>query len=121
MAGPLQSVDAVFVFCGVAEAKDRRCDSEPLLVALARHEEAGGLTRPATDTQPGKDERLPPRERRTKLRRTATRAPAPNWKGNATEIQTRDATLKALPTNADHDLPTPGGPACMYVLSHAFS
>ena len=30
-----------------------------------------------------------------------------------TEIQTRDATLKTLPTNADHNLPTPGGRPCL--------
>jgi len=35
---------------------------------------------PAGENEPTPDQRLPPRETRTKLSRTAARTPAPNWK-----------------------------------------
>ena len=72
--------------------------------------QTGELTPPpATDNQPPINQRLPPRERRTKQRSTTSCLPEPNWKGNATEIKANDPTLKPLPTNANHDLTTPDG------------
>jgi hypothetical protein len=76
---------------------------------------------PTGENEPTPDERLPPRETRTKLRRTAKRTPHLNWICDTPEIQPGDATLEPQPTNADQNLPTASGPACLKVLSHTFS
>ena len=76
---------------------------------------------PTCAREPAPDERLPPRETRTKLNRAATRTPDPNWIGNTPMIESENPTLKPLPTNADQQLPTPSGPTDLKMLSHTFS
>jgi hypothetical protein len=75
---------------------------------------------PAAETQPRENERLPPRETRTELRRTTARPPELHRQRNATEIERRNRTLPLLPTNADQGLPTPSGPTDLKMLSHTF-
>jgi hypothetical protein len=72
----------------------------------------------AGENEPTPHGRLPARETRTELRRTTSRAPELHGQRNALEIEPSDATLKTLPTNADQEMPTPGGPAAPYMLSH---
>ena len=79
------------------------------------------LPLPAAETQPPPDQRLPPRERRTKRRRTAARTPELHRQSNAMEIERSHPTLEPLPTNTDQDLPTPSGPTDLKMLSHTFS
>jgi len=81
-------------------------------------EDPRGLTQPARDTQPPPDQRLPPRETGTELRRTTCRTPPLHRQRNALEIKPSDATLKTLPTNADQEMPTPSGPTDLKMLSH---
>jgi len=70
--------------------------------------------------QPPPDQRLPPRETRTELRRTTARTPELHGQRNTLEIEGRHPTLKPLPTNDDQDLPTPSGPTDLKKLSHTF-
>ena len=79
-----------------------------------------GLPQPARETQPPPDERLPPRETRTELRRTTRRAPELHRQANALEIERSNPALPLLPTNADQGLPTPSGPTDLKKLSHTF-
>jgi hypothetical protein len=79
------------------------------------------LTQPTAETQPPPDQGLPPRERRTKLRRTTARTPPLHRQSNAMEIEASDPTLEPLPTNTDQNLPTPSGPTDLKKLSHTFS
>ena len=62
---------------------------------------------PAAETQPRENERLPPRETRTELRRTTARPPELHGQRNALEIERSNLTLEPLPTNTDQHLPTP--------------
>ena len=78
------------------------------------------LTLPTAENEPTPDERLPPRETRTELRRTTARTPELHRQTNAMEIECSDPTLKPLPTNADQGLPTPSGPTDLKKLSHTF-
>ena len=70
--------------------------------------------------EPTPNERLPPRETRTKLRGPTARNPELHGQRDALMIKPSNATLKALPTNADQELPTPGGPTELKKLSHTF-
>ncbi len=78
------------------------------------------LTRPAAETQPPPDQRLPPRKTRTKLRRTTARTPPLHRQTDTLEVERSHPTLALLPTNADQDLPTPSGPTDLKKLSHTF-
>ena len=80
----------------------------------------GMLTLPTAETQPPPNQRLPPRERRTKLRRTTARAPPLHRQSNALEIERSNPTLEPLPTDADQEMPTPSGPTALKMLSHTF-
>src|SRR5512139_746278 len=80
----------------------------------------GRLTLPAGENEPTPDQRLPPRETRTELRRTTARPPPPHGQRNALEIEPSNPTLKTLPTNADQEMPTPSGPTDLKMLSHTF-
>ena len=75
---------------------------------------------PTAEHEPPPDQRLPPRETRTELRRTAARAPPLHGQTDALEIERSHPTLELLPTNADQDLPTPSGPTDLKKLSHTF-
>ena len=79
-----------------------------------------GLALPTAENEPPPDQRLPPRETRTKLGRTTARPPPLHRQRNALEIERSDPALKPLPTNADQDLPTPSGPTDLKKLSHTF-
>ena len=70
-------------------------------------------TQPTGENEPAPNQRLPPRETRTKLRGTTARTPELHGQRNAMEIERSDPTLKPLPTNADQGLPTPSGPATL--------
>ena len=85
-----------------------------------RHLRADRLAQPTAETQPPPDQRLPPRETRTKRRGTTSRPPPLHRQRNALEIERSDPALKPLPTNADQDLPTPSGPTDLKKLSHTF-
>ena len=76
---------------------------------------------PTGEHEPTPDERLPPRETRTKLGRTTARTPELHGQRNALEIERSNPTLQLLPTNADQHLPTPSGPTDLKMLSHTFS
>ena len=78
------------------------------------------LTEPTAENEPTPDERLPPGETRTELRRTTSRPPPLHGQRNALIIEPSDATLKTLPTNADQEMPTPSGPTDLKMLSHTF-
>jgi hypothetical protein len=78
------------------------------------------LTLPTGENEPTPDERLPPRETRTELRRTTARTPELHGQRNALEIEPSNPTLEPLPTNADQRLPTPSGPTALKMLSHTF-
>lgn len=82
-------------------------------------ERMNGTERTADD-EPTPDERLPPRETRTELRRTTARPPPLHRQTNALEIERSNPTLELLPTNADRHLPTPSGPTDLKMLSHTF-
>ena len=69
--------------------------------------------------KPAIHERLPPRQARTKLRRITASPPDAQRQQNAAPIQPADARLEPHPPDADHAMPTPGGPTCSYALSHA--
>jgi hypothetical protein len=75
---------------------------------------------PTGENEPTPDERLPPRETRTELRRTTACTPELHGQRNALEIERCNPTLKLLPTNADQHLPTPSGPTDLKMLSHTF-
>ena len=94
------------MFGGVAFYRGSGCDER--------------LALPTRQNEPTPDERLPPRERRTKRRRTAARTPELHRQSNAMEIERSDPTLQLLPTNADQHLPTPSGPTDLKKLSHTF-
>jgi hypothetical protein len=55
-----------------------------------------GLTLPAAETQPPPDQRLPPRETRTPLRRTTARTPELHRQTNAMEIERSGLGAKAV-------------------------
>ena len=78
------------------------------------------LTLPTGENEPTPDERLPPRETRTELRRRTARPPELHGQRNALEIERCYPALPPLPTNADQDLPTPSGPTDLKMLSHTF-
>ena len=78
-------------------------------------------TQPTGENEPTPDERLPPGNTGTKLRRTARRPPELHGQRNAMEIERSDPTLEPLPTNADQEMPTPSGPTALKMLSHTFS
>jgi hypothetical protein len=78
------------------------------------------LTLPTGENEPTPDERLPPRETRTKLGRTTARTPELHGQTDALEIERSNPTLEPLPTNADQQLPTPSGPTDLKMLSHTF-
>jgi len=78
------------------------------------------LTQPTGENEPTPDERLPPRETRTELRRTTCRPPPLHRQRNTLEIERSDPTLETLPTNADQEMPTPSGPTDLKMLSHTF-
>ena len=83
----------------------------------------GTLTRraqPTGENEPTPNQRLPPRETRTELRRTTTRTPELHGQTNAMEIERSNPALPLLPTNADQGLPTPSGPTDLKKLSHTF-
>ena len=71
------------------------------------------LAVPTGENEPTPNQRLPPREMRTELRRTTRRAPELHRQGNALEIERSNPTLEPLPTNADQEMPTPSGPATL--------
>jgi hypothetical protein len=73
---------------------------------------------PTGKNEPTPNERLPPRETRTKLRRTTSRPPPLHGQRNALEIEPSNPTLKTLPTNADQEMPAPSGPTDLKMLSH---
>ena len=79
---------------------------------------AGATRRVTGVAEPQEQEGLPPRNRWTQDGRTAQRTPETHRQGNATVINTSQTRLKPLPTNADQQIPTPGGPTCMCVCSH---
>ncbi len=79
-----------------------------------------GLTQPTGENEPPPDQRLPPRETGTELRRTTARPPPLHRQRHALEIEPGNATLKTLPTNADQEMPTPSGPTDLKMLSHTF-
>jgi hypothetical protein len=85
----------------VSGAELRRCEPDPA----------------SAETEPPPNELLPPRERRTPLKRTAARMPGLHRLGNAMGIERSDLTLETLPTNADQEMPTPSGPATLYALA----
>ena len=76
---------------------------------------------PAGAGKPGINEGLPPGETRTKLRRTASRAPHANWIGDPPMIQSQHPTLEPLEPNANHKLPMPGDPLYFIYFFHRFS
>src|SRR5512136_2883344 len=78
------------------------------------------LALPAAEHEPPPDQRLPPRETRTELRRTTSRPPPLHRQTDTLEIERSDPTLELLPTNADQNLPTPSGPTDLKKLSHTF-
>ena len=78
------------------------------------------LTLPTAENEPTPDERLPPRETRTELRRATARTPELHGQRHALEIERCYPALEPLPTNADQDLPTPSGPTDLKKLSHTF-
>ena len=75
---------------------------------------------PAAENEPPPDQRLPPRETRTKLRRTTGRAPELHRQRDTLEVKRCNPALPPLPTNADQGLPTPSGPTDLKMLSHTF-
>ena len=77
-----------------------------------------GRAQPTGENEPTPNQRLPPRETRTKLRRTTRRPPELHGQTDAMEIEPSHATLETLPTNADQEMPTPSGPTDLKMLSH---
>ncbi len=78
------------------------------------------LAQPPAENEPPPNQRLPPRETRTKLGRTTSRPPPLHGQTDTLEIERSNPTLELLPRNADQDLPTPSGPTDLKKLSHTF-
>ena len=104
-----------YAACDLARFSLRVVGVSAVLAGRAR-----GLTQPTGETQPPPDQRLPPRETGTELRRTTARPPPLHRQRHALEIERSNPTLELLPTNADQDLPTPSGPTDLKKLSHTF-
>ena len=88
--------------------------SDPALTTL--------WTDPAGEDQPAVDPRLPPRDAGRELLRATQRVPELPRLCNAPEVEAGDATLQALPTNANQEIPTdgdlPGGSGVCARCSH---
>ena len=96
------------------ERKRRLGDAGQLLRRLRD----GSTPRPAGDGEIAENERLPPRQLRTKLRWLAASNPNPDWQRDATVVKCGNPRLPPLPTDTDQDVPAPRGPAGMSGVSH---